>query len=178
MATTWRGRSSSSSRPTYGGFSALSSQAAYGKWGKSSSTSRQSSAGKTKKSAGNWSSSAAYKGVSRSFECKINSYKTLYSQTQGPAKFDRPSPTVLNSFAKWIEKGAIVQTVAPAQVAKWAYANDLNFSTRNPSINSCKTVLSRKFGKSTIKAVCRAKNGYFLVATPSIWHGRPFHFPR
>ena len=119
-----------------------------------------------------------YKNCNEMFEWKINSYKTLYNQTRGPAKYTRPAPTILNNFANWINKGAVVQTVTRAQVAKWARTTKWNFSTHNPSATSCKNVLWTKFGKQTIKAVARTKSGSYMVATSPTWKGKPFMFPR
>jgi len=180
MATTWRGRSASSSRSPYGAFASYSTQPAWGKWGKSSSSSstrRSSSVGKWRKAGSSSSPSSAYRSVSNQFQLKINSFKTLINQTFGPAKFGRPTPTLLNTFANWVNNGAIVQTVSATQVARWARLKNKSFNSRNPTISSAKTVLSARFGKSTIKAVARAKNGSFLVATASTWQGRPFSFP-
>jgi hypothetical protein len=121
---------------------------------------------------------SAYRNVSTCLAEKIASYKTLYAQTQGPGKFGRPSPAILNTFAKWIDKGAIIQTVSTTQLSRWAQLSRRPFNSRNPSVSACKTVLAAKFGKNLIKAVARAKNGAFLVATPAHWQGKPFHFPR
>ncbi len=177
MATTWRGRSSSSSRPTYGGFSSYSTGLAIGKWGKSSTANKRGNfAGKRMGSS--FSKPTAYKGISHCLTWKINSYKTLFNQIQGSSKLGRPTPAILNSFSKWVEKGAIIQTVAPSQLSRWARSNHKQFNSRNPSVAACKNVLSAKFGRSLIKAVAKGKNGYFLVATSPTWHGRPFCFPR
>ena len=119
-----------------------------------------------------------YKGCCNSFARKIQSFQTLVAQTKGAAKFSRPSPTQLNSFANWINKGAVVQTVSAAQVARWAKATHKNFDTKSPSPTSCKTVLCAKFGKNTIKAVCRTKTGSFMVATSPTVSGRTFNFPK
>jgi hypothetical protein len=176
MATTWRGRGYSNSRPTYGGYSSYSAGSAYGKWGKNTASKGSYAVGKKPGSHAN--QPAAYKGLSHSLTWKINSFKTLFGQIQGPARFGRPTPAILNTFAKWVDKGAIIQTVSPTQISRWARNNDVNFSSRNPSVSACKNVLSAKFGRSLIKAVAKGKNGYFLVATAPIRQGRPFCFPR
>lgn len=123
---------------------------------------------------------SGYKSVSNSFETKITSFRTLFAQTKGTAKFGRPSPAILNSFANWINKGAIVQTVSCAQITRWgkaaATANKI-FNAREITTNTCKTVLFKKFGKSTIKAVARTKSGSFMVATSPTYKGRTFCFP-
>ena len=119
-----------------------------------------------------------YRTVYHTFQSKINSYKTLYNQTRGPAKYDRPTPTVLSSFANWINKGAIVQICTAAQVGRWARSTNKNFNPRNPTPASCKNVLGAKFGKSNIKAVARTKSGSFMVATTPLVGGRTFWFPK
>lgn len=118
-----------------------------------------------------------YKSVCTSFEGKVNSFKTLVKQVKGPARYTRPTPTQLNTFANWINKGALVQSVSCAQIAKWAMTANVNFNTGNPTVTSCKNVLSSKFGKTTIKCVARNKTGGFMVATSSTWKGKPFCFP-
>ncbi len=121
---------------------------------------------------------AAYKGCCNTFARKIQSFKKLFDQTKGAAKCTRPSPTTLNTFANWINKGAVVQMVTPTQVARWAKTCNKNFNVRTPTPNACKTVLCAKFGKTTIKAVCRSKTGSFMVATSPTVSGRSFCFPK
>lgn len=121
---------------------------------------------------------AGYKGCCNTFARKIQSYQCLVAQTKGAAKYSRPTPTQLNSFANWINKGAIIQTVSTAQVARWAKTTSKNFSTKSPSPTSCKTVLCAKFGKNAIKAVCRTKTGSFMVVTSPTVCGRTFNFPK
>lgn len=133
---------------------------------------------KTKRTYSATTTPPQYKSCNQMFAWKINSYKTLYNQTRGPAKFTRPTPTILNNFANWINKGAIVHTVSCAQVAKWARTTKWNFNTRNPSTTACKNVLAWKFGKQTVKAVARTKSGSYMVATSPTWKGKPFAFPR
>jgi len=120
----------------------------------------------------------SYKGVCTTFAGKVDSFKTLVNQTKGPARCPRPSPATLNSFANWINKGAIVQTCSTAQVAKWARAANKNFNTRTKSVTSCKNILQKKFGKTTIKAVACTKSGSFIVATSPTCKGRNFCFPK
>ncbi|MFQ5461739.1 MAG: hypothetical protein ACE5E5_03835 [Phycisphaerae bacterium] len=119
-----------------------------------------------------------YKNVKQTFENKINSFKTLCTQTCGTAKYQRPSTTVLNSFAKWINKGAVVQTVTCAQLSKWAQVNNKTFNTRNPTTAACKSILTAKFGKAPIKACARTKTGAFMVATSPTVKGKTFKFPK
>ncbi len=121
---------------------------------------------------------SSHRTVSKSFQNKIDSYKMLYKQTCGTAKHHRPSPTVLNTFANWINKGAVVQNVTCAQVAKWARADKKNFNSRNPTVASCKNVLSSRFGKTTIKCCARTKTGGFMIATSPTWKGKAFTFPK
>jgi len=106
----------------------------------------------------------------------MNSWKTLYNQTRGPAKYNRPTPTTLNTFANWVTKGAIVHTVSPTQVSRWARNWSQQFNPN--SLTSCKNFLWWKYGKQTIKAVSWAKNGWFMIATSQTWNGKPFNWPR
>lgn len=121
---------------------------------------------------------AGYRSVNNCFQSKISSFKTLVNQTCGTAKYDRPKPAVLNSFSNWINKGAIIQTCTPAQVARWAKNTNKNFNMRSCTPTTCKNVLAAKFGKSTIKAVARTKNGAFMVVTSPTVNGRSFCFPK
>ena len=124
----------------------------------------------------NWSassSSTSYRSVNDVFKNKISSYQTLWKQTKGPAIYSRPSPTVLNSFARWIDKGAMIHTVSSAQIARWSKT-----SKKYTTATSVKNALCTKFGKTYIKAVTRDKSGKFLVATPQMWKGKTFKFPR
>ena len=119
-----------------------------------------------------------YKSTACTFGGKINSFRTLLGQTQGPARFTRPTTSTLNSFANWINKGAIVQICTTAQVNKWANATNCNFNTKNATVASCKNVLGKKFGKAAIKAVARTKSGSFMVVTPPTNKGKVFCFPK
>jgi len=128
-----------------------------------------------RKPAGN---KTTYSKVCTAFQHKIASYKTLCNQAMSTTgKYTRPKPATLNSFANWINKGAIVQTVSCTQIAKWAKSTNCNFNTKTASPTSCKTVLCKKFGKSSIKAVCRTSTGNFMVATTPNCKGRGFTFP-
>ncbi len=125
------------------------------------------------------SGKATYTNVCKAFQYKISSFKTLCNQAKATTgNFTRPKPSTLNSFANWINKGAIVQTVSCNQVAKWAKTANCNFSTKTASPASCKTILCKKFGKTSIKAVCRTKSGNFMVATSPTCKGRGFTFPK
>ena len=128
----------------------------------------------------NWTTGVppTYKTCSYSLETKMNSYRTLYNQTRGPAKYDRPTPATLNTFANWVNKGAIIHTVTPTQVARWSKTTRKYFNTRTPTPTSCKNVLWAKFGKNAIKAVARSKSGSFMVATTPTISGKPFNFPK
>ena len=120
----------------------------------------------------------AYKNWNNNFQNKINSFRTLYNQTWGPAKCARPSTTTLTTFTNWINKGAIIQTVSPTQIAKWAKTHNYNFKVRTCTPTNCKNVLFKKFGKTTIKAVARTKSGSFMVVTAPTHKGKPFCFPK
>ena len=120
----------------------------------------------------------AYKSCCNQFARKIQSFKMLQNQTTGTAKYTRPSPTTLNTFANWVNKGAVVHTVTPTQVARWAKTTTKTFNTRKGTPTSCKSVLWAKFGKNTIKAVCKTKTGSYMVVTPPTISGRTFNFPK
>lgn len=175
MATNVRGRSSNRPRSTYGRSPMYTPKSGHDYWGKPNMYGPSTK--KTKKTTST-PVPAAWRNCSDSFANKIYSYRTLYNQTKGPARYGRPSPTTLNSFANWINKGAMVHTITTAQVARWAKTTKKNFSTRTPTPTACKNVLWAKFGKNTIKAVARTKSGSFMVATPYIVNGKPFWFPK
>ena len=119
-----------------------------------------------------------YKGICATFNWKIASFRTLYNQAYGPAKYTRPTPATLNTFANWINKGNIIQTCTGNQVAKWARTSNVNFNARTATPVMCKNVLNKKFGKTTIKAVARTKTGSYMVVTSPTWKGKPFYFPK
>lgn len=180
MPINTRGRSGSGARSTSNRFGFFTSYGS-GNFGRSSNNGnnrRNSARGRKMNTSASTTNTSAYRNVCNTMEKKINSYKTLCNQAQGPAPFGRPSPTTLNTFANWVNKGAIVQMCTSAQIARWARSTNTNFNTRSPSTSACKNVLGRKFGRSTIKAVARTKNGQFMVATSPTCNGRPFCFPR
>ncbi|UCE58917.1 MAG: hypothetical protein JSU63_15925 [Phycisphaerales bacterium] len=166
MATNVRGRTGTrSTNRDYG----------HSSWG---TTSRKTNTGNRKRTTSNWSGPPRYRGVWYDFNTKISSYRTLVNQTKGTARYTRPTPQMLNTFANWVNKGAVIQTCTPQQVAKWARNYNVNFNTRNPTTTSCKNVLHKYFGKSVIKAVARTKTGSFMVATSPTWKGKNFNFPK
>ncbi len=114
-----------------------------------------------------------YRNVFTTFGNKINGYRMLTTQMTGPASFKRPTAATLNSFAKWIEKGAIVNKITSAQICRWTHTNK-KFSTAA----SVKSALGGKWGKTMIKAVVCDKAGNFLVATNPTFKGKSFKFPR
>jgi hypothetical protein len=111
-----------------------------------------------------------YASVRSQFQNKMNSYKTLCAQTTGGASKNRPSPTQLNTFSKWIDKGAVLQNVSNAQLNRWAG------KAKNWTTGSAKTTLAGKWGKTTIKAVAPNKTGGFIVATSPTRKGKQFKF--
>ena len=177
MATNVRGRSGVRSRSTYGGYQSVSTRTGSTNWHRTSTPSKGLGT-RTKGTSMGGNVPVAWKSCSDSFINKMNSYKMLYNQTKGPAKHQRPSPTTLNTFANWIGKGAVIQTVSAAQVNRWAKTARKNFNTRTPTPNACKSVLCAKFGKTTIKAVARSKSGSFMVATAPTVKGKCFCFPK
>lgn len=114
-----------------------------------------------------------YRTVTNTFKSKISSYQMLWKQTKGPAKYHRPSPVALNHLAKWVDKGAVIQTVTNTQLKRWSRTNK---SFTSPT--SAKKVLFNKFGKAPIKAIYCDKGGNFLVATSPTYNGKQFRFPR
>lgn len=109
--------------------------------------------------------------VRNNFRTKINSYQVLLAQTSGGASKFTPSPTQLNSFSRWIDKGAKLQRVSATQLNRWAGTSKSNWSA-----TTAKSTLVKKFGKSCIKAVACNKTGGFIVATSSVRNGRTFNF--
>ena len=143
-------------------------------WGRTSSSSRSSTGRKT----GSYGTSKAaavapgYRQVNNTFACKVQSFKTLFEQTKGAASKTRPTPATLKSFTNWINKGANVYRVTNTQIKKWCSP------TRTCNTNaSVKNALCGRFGKSTIKAVCSAKSGGYIVVTAPTWKGKSFKFP-
>lgn len=173
--STTRGRGQKA-RSTYGSWSGFSFGAP--SYGTSQYGTSKKYGKTTARKNGSSTATTAYKSCCNTFERKIQSYKTLCNQAQSTSgNYNRPTPGTLNTFANWINKGAIIQTCSPAQVARWARTTNKNFNPRNPSPTACKTVLTSKFGRSTIKAVARCANGSFLVATTPTVNGRNFCFP-
>lgn len=169
MTTNVRGRSGNRTHSRTSQYPTGATRTGYSKnWGRT--TKRQTTT--------SWNIPTQWKNCSDTLVRKINSYRTLYNQTKGPARYDRPSPTTINSFANWIGKGANVHTVTTNQLSRWAKATHKNFNTRTPTPNACKTVLWAKFGRNTIKAVARTKSGSFMVATTPVVNGKPFFFPK
>lgn len=110
----------------------------------------------------------SYSAVRNNFQNKINWYRTLCNQTFGSGSSYRPTPAQLNSFAKWIDKGACVQNVSSSQLNRWCGY------PKNWTVTAAKTTLSQKFGKSVIKAVAYSKSGGFIVATSPTRQGKTF----
>jgi len=119
---------------------------------------------------------SGYAGTYRMFEQKINSFKTLYKQTCGAAKFARPTTATLSTFANWVGKGANVYTISTTQLNRWAGASRTKYDWTKPT--SCRNFLNNKFGKTTIKAIARSKTGQYMVACSPTYKGKPFTFPR
>ncbi len=171
MPTNVTGRSGSSSSAMYGGRSVGSG------WGSKSAVSNRSSTRKVKHTGGA-PTPPGYKSCQTAFADKIQSYKMLWNQTKGAASYGRPTTSTLNTFANWINKGAVVQTCTTAQVSRWAKTASKSFNSRTASTNTCKNILGSKFGRSTIKAVARTKSGSFMVATTPTCKGKRFCFPK
>jgi hypothetical protein len=118
-----------------------------------------------------------YSNVYNQFQQKISSYRTLCNQMRGPAKVARPTQATLNTFANWINKGANIYTITPTQLNRWAGKHSKYYNKWN-SVTVCKSFLTYKWGKNTIKAVTRTKNGYYMVACAPTYKGKPFNFPK
>ena len=173
MATNVRGRTGTRSRTTSGSYNYTSKG-----WGRTTTPKGSYMTKKWNKGNVTQNIPPAWKTCASTLEWKLNSYRTLYNQTKGPARYTRPSPTTINSFANWVGKGGIIHTVTPAQVARWAKTTRKTFNTRTPTPTACKSVLWAKFGKNTIKAVARTKTGSFMVVTPQVINGKNFWFPK
>ncbi len=145
----------------------FSSSRVSAKWGSRSTSKKSASASTARRPAPGYSSFCSQ------MDNKIASYKKLWSQATGPARAARPTPSTLNSFAKWIEKGAVVHKVSAAQVKRWSKSTQ-----QVTTAATCKNALGRCFGKSTIKAVTKDKAGQFLVACSPVAKGKRFSFPR
>ena len=159
--------------------SSSGSDSTTGRYGFASGRTNTSTKSTTKKgSVSSVCSPTGYKNCCNTFANKIQSYKMLMNQTTGAARCGRPTPATLNTFANWINKGAIVQTVSTAQVSRWAKNANKNFNTKMPTPASCRNVLSAKFGKTVIKAVARTKSGSFMVACAPTCKGKKFCMPK
>lgn len=101
----------------------------------------------------------SYASVRSQFQNKMNYYKTLCAQTTGGSSKFRPTPTQLTSISKWVDKGATLQNVTNTQLNRWAGTN------RNWTVNTAKSTITQKWGKSCVKAVAYNKTGGFIVAT-------------
>ena len=146
-------------------------------WGKSygHSTGASGQWTQTRKTTGTNTTNVArgYSNIYNAFEWKMRSYRTLWDQTRGPAKYSRPTPATLKTFANWINKGSYVWRVTNSQINKWC-----NTNRKYSSGTAVKSALCQTFGKNTIKAVACDKGGGYLVATSPTWKGKPFHFPK
>lgn len=125
------------------------------------------------------SKKTTYASVRANFQKKANFFKTLANQTTGSASGSRPSPSQLNSFSKWIEKGAVLQNVSKTQLNRWSASTSKGKTSKskNWSVASARTTLAKQFGKSSIKAVAPNKSGGFIVATSPTRNGKNFRFP-
>ena len=168
MATNVRGRSGS--RSTGGSYN-------YDTWGPGTSG-KTNPHQKTKRSTATHTPPPKWRQVCDNFAGKVSSYKTLYNQTYGTAQFTRPTPQTLNTFANWVNKGAVIQTCTTAQLTKWAHTTNVKFNNRQATTTSCRNVLNKKWGKNTIKAIARSKSGTYMVATSPTWKGKNFCFPK
>ena len=168
--TTSRARTTSQSTGTGSSARQSSSTGSSSIWGGTRSTARKTSGSSTSTSR---SSSASYTPIKRQFEQKIQSFQQLKSQTEGPAKAGRPSPSVLNRWANLVNNGAVVFEVPGTRIAKFTKAAK-PFTTAGAACRA----LQSTFGKSTIKDVIQSKNGRWLVATAATRsNGQPFRFP-
>jgi hypothetical protein len=118
-----------------------------------------------------------YSNVYTQYQQKIANYRVLCNQMRGPAKTTRPSKSTLNTFANWIDKGANVYTITPAQLNRWAGKNHKYYNKWN-TIMACKNFLTYKWGKNTIKAITWTKSGSYLIACAPTYKGKPFCLPK
>lgn len=112
--------------------------------------------------------------VRNNLQNKIQSFQTLWRQTQGKGS-NRPSPATINRFASLVSKGAVIYTVSPTKISKFAKATgkSINWKTRSPSAAAATKVLKAKFG-GAVKGVFRGVDGKFVVAAAPQWKGKPF----
>ena len=88
-----------------------------------------------------------YPNIRSNLQNKVNAYRTLMAQTTGSGSKQRPTPTQINSFAKLIDKGAVIHNVTNTQLNRWAG------KPRNWTVGSTKTTLYGKYGKNFIKFI-------------------------
>jgi hypothetical protein len=110
----------------------------------------------------------SYSVVRNNIQNKMNCYRTLWNQTTGSGSSYRPTPAQLNSFSKWIDKGATLHAVTCSQLNRWCG------TSRNWTVTTAKSTLANKFGKTCIKAVAYNKTGGFIVATSQTRQGKSF----
>ena len=115
------------------------------------------------------SKKTTYSSVRSNFQNKMNYYKVLWGQTSSVAgSKHRPTPTQLNTFSKWIDKGASIQNISPTMLNRWAGKQ------RDWTVTAAKQQLTSKYGKNCIKAVAWNKSGGCIVATSSMRGGKTF----
>jgi len=141
-----------------------------GNWGKTGSYGSFSYSGGRQQTTGRGTTGSGYNQLGTSFACKAQSYRTLWQQTKAGA--NRPSPTTLKTFDNWVNKGAVVFCITNSQINRCCGTNQSYKSNA-----AVKSALCKCFGKSTIKAVCSAKGGGYMVAANPTWKGNPFKFP-
>ena len=114
-----------------------------------------------------------YTAVRNDIQCKINSFRCLYAQTNIAGR-NKPSPAILNKFSNLVSKGAVIHKVSGSTIAKWN-----KNKTQSPSFTMSWAMkgLKSKFG-AAVKAVCPTGNGrQFLVATNPTFKGKTVKFP-
>ncbi len=114
-----------------------------------------------------------YTAVRNDIQCKINSFRCLYAQTNIAGR-NKPSPAILNKFSNLVSKGAVVHKVSGSTIAKWN-----KNKTQSPSFTMSWAMkgLKSKYG-AAVKAVCPTGNGrQFLVATTPTFKGKTVKFP-
>ena len=112
-----------------------------------------------------------YTMVRSNLQNKINAYRYLFDQckTTGPYK---PSPAVINKFANWVNKGAMLHKVSGASIAKWCKDHKPTYT-----MSWATKGLKSKYGVA-IKGLYPTGNGkWYMVATNPTFKGKPFRFP-
>ncbi len=127
---------------------------------------------RTSRTTSSKSAAAGYSTLCTTFQQQISSLRTLCNQATGTASSRRPSPATLYAFSRWITKGAVIHRVSSSQLKRWS-----GTSRTFTSPTTAKSVLQKRFGKGTIKAVTTDKSGSFLVATSATRKGKKFSFP-